>query len=392
MRKTKAKPDAQSPEDENDVHRLTEMDTQYVSLVGAGANRQTSFFVVKSADGTVVPSVEGVDATAAKAVPADDATPEDKRAAQDARATHYGIQALDGGEANLSFPADAPTSEALYGDPVNLKYPLGGADNAVDPARVRNALARFKQASTAYSEAASRTKVYSRIVEAALTAGIDVGFDPEDPIDAALPADLRDRLQAKSTNDAAAGTAPAAPPAGTATNGGEGNTASKAQALAPWLETASARVQTLAMDAAVTKALAPPLAPEIPPVASVPSPVADPSAHAELKAQVAASEAALRKERDRTAALEADLAKARESAQRAAEVATAELRKAQTALVTERARVAKLRLPVVAHAAARHPGETADPGMSRARAVSWAGDLAAQIRDEESSARGRREK
>lgn len=49
---------ADAPADDG-VHRLTDMDTQFVSLVRAGANRQTKFFVVKE-DGSAVPPVEDV--------------------------------------------------------------------------------------------------------------------------------------------------------------------------------------------------------------------------------------------------------------------------------------------------------------------------------------------
>ncbi|MCK9629822.1 MAG: zinc ribbon domain-containing protein, partial [Bacteroidales bacterium] len=67
------------------------------------------------------------------AVPDAEAPDEEKRAAQEARAKEYEIEALGGTDAALSWPADAPTKLDLYGDPVNLKYPLGGTSNEADP-------------------------------------------------------------------------------------------------------------------------------------------------------------------------------------------------------------------------------------------------------------------
>lgn len=160
------------------VHRLEDMDTQFVSLVRAGANRQTKFMVVKRQE---------------KQVPPADASNEDKRAAQEERARKYGIEALDAAAA-LSYPADAPTTEDLYGDPVNLKYPLGRTANEPDPPRIRNALARFVQNFEVYEQRASHAKIWERIVRAALKAGIDVSFDPNDYLDGLLPSDLKEEL------------------------------------------------------------------------------------------------------------------------------------------------------------------------------------------------------
>lgn len=171
-----------NPDDEDQVGRLENIRPVFVSLVDYGANwgGQRHFFVLKRAE-------------LAKAVPGKDASTEDKEAARAARSTKYGIQVLETGSA-LTYPANGPTTESLYGDPVNLKYPLGYEANERDAARVRNALARFKQNAAAYTEESSRGRVYERIVRAALAEGIDVSFDPEDPVDALLPGDLKDRL------------------------------------------------------------------------------------------------------------------------------------------------------------------------------------------------------
>ena len=182
------------------------------------------------------------------AVPGPEATPEDKRAAQEARASEYGIEALTGGDAALTFPADAPTTLELYGDPVNLKYPLGGTGNAPDPARIRNALSRFKQAAGSYAEAASRGKVYGRIVAAALAAGIGVSYDPQDPIDQLLPGELKARLE--ELNKAGAGATPPPSPGGTPPSPGSD--------LSGWLADTGAKVDALVVDAKLAAALASP--------------------------------------------------------------------------------------------------------------------------------------
>jgi hypothetical protein len=229
---------AATPKTPEEIARLEEMDVQLVSLVRAGANRQRKFFVVKE--------------DAAKDVPAADATPEDKRAAQAARSAKYEIQALEGSEANLSFPADAPTDEEFYGDPVNLKYPLGGSNNQPDVARIRNALARFKQAANVYTEEASRGLVYARIVATALAAGIDVSFDENDPVDALLPQGLKDKLKTPAGE------------ASTAEGSDEQHAAAKTD-LAAWLDGQQARVVEVAL------AIAGPLAePAFPPEAPEP--------------------------------------------------------------------------------------------------------------------------
>jgi len=133
-----------------------------------------------------------------KAVPSKDTDTSDKREAQRVRAKKYGISIQESGS-NLSYPAGSPTVESLYGDPVNLRYPLGREDNRPDLGRLRNALARFKQFGIeGYTDSASRAIVFERIVRAALTEGVNVGYSPDDPIDALLPAGLVSQLVEKS--------------------------------------------------------------------------------------------------------------------------------------------------------------------------------------------------
>jgi len=167
--------------------RLVSMDTEEVSLVNMGANGHKEWLLVK------------VDEETVKAVPGSDASDEDKRAAQQTRAQKYGIEALESG-ANLSYPSGDPTTESLYGDPVNLKYPLGYTANTRDAGRIRNAISRFKGNHGSYSKDTSKARIYERIVRAALAEDIDVSYDPEDEIDKLLPADLKTRL-AKDEED-----------------------------------------------------------------------------------------------------------------------------------------------------------------------------------------------
>jgi len=175
------------------VKRCVEMFTDEVSVVNRGANGHKKFLMVKADEGGDVGTIAEEDVE--KAVPSKDATREAKEKAQAARSKKYGIEILSKGSA-LSYPAKAPTTESLYGDPVNLKYPLAyeGATKP-DPARTRNAVARFKQNYTTYSEKSSQARIYERIVRAALRVGIDVSYDPADPVDQLLPSDLKTRLQ-----------------------------------------------------------------------------------------------------------------------------------------------------------------------------------------------------
>ncbi len=171
------------------VKRCVEMFTDEVSIVTGGANGHRQWLMIKSDGiGQIVEDTE-------KAVPDKDAPRETKEKAQASRSKQYGIEVLSA-NSNLSFPAGAPSTERLYGDPVNLKYPLAYAGaTSPDPARTRNAIVRFKQNPEAYSERSSRARVYERIVRSALSAGINVSYDPNDPIDQLLPGDLKTRLQ-----------------------------------------------------------------------------------------------------------------------------------------------------------------------------------------------------
>jgi hypothetical protein len=123
-----------------------------------------------------------------RAVPPADASTEEKREAQRARAEKWGIEASEDKGESLSFPADFPTTEEQYGDPVNLKFPTD------TKARAANARVRFKQFASTYEEEKSKAVVHERIVRAELRHGIEPGFDPDDPLDQLLPGDLKDQL------------------------------------------------------------------------------------------------------------------------------------------------------------------------------------------------------
>lgn len=124
----------------------------------------------------------------ARAVPDASASLEEKRAAQAARAKKWGIEALEGKGERLSFPADGPTTEEEYADPVNLKYMVNTEATAA------NARVRFKQNADVYEQEKSKAIIHERIIRAELKFGINPSFDPDDALDALLPQDLQDEL------------------------------------------------------------------------------------------------------------------------------------------------------------------------------------------------------
>jgi hypothetical protein len=121
-------------------------------------------------------------------VPDADASNEEKRDAQKDRSDQYGIEALET-NANLTYPSDGPKTEAEYGDPVNLKYPLDTKE------RANNARSRFKQNADTYDEDESKKVVHSRIIKAQIDFGSEPSFDSEDPLDAMLPSDIKKVLE-----------------------------------------------------------------------------------------------------------------------------------------------------------------------------------------------------
>jgi len=123
-----------------------------------------------------------------RAVPDAGASNEEKRNAQAARSRKWGIEALEGKGENLTFPSGGPADENDYADPVNLKYPVHTEANAA------NARVRFKQNADVYEQEKSKQIIHERIIRAELKFGIEPSFDPNDPLDALLPGDLKDQL------------------------------------------------------------------------------------------------------------------------------------------------------------------------------------------------------
>ncbi len=321
------------------THRLSDIETQFVSLVGAGANRQKKFFVVKADEqglgpggdcvcvdcGHSVPHKTGTKCTdlkcsecggamkriESKAVPAADASDEDKRKAQETRSKQYGIEALETG-ANLSYPSGDPTTETLFGDPTNLKYPLGKDDNKPDLGRIRNALARFKQAADTYKTDKSKGVVFARIVTVALEQGIDVGYDPENPIDKLLPSDLKERLEEKD-------------------KGGDGSKGEVGKAfkvdLDAWLGSAGNKIGTIESEARLAKALNPTATKESP--KSVPKARVDKrnDVHSELRKEASELQAKLRKAEDNLRAEQAKVTRLKSTVGAASSLVTGELGK-----------------------------------------------------------------
>ncbi|MCP4568948.1 MAG: hypothetical protein GY841_15340 [FCB group bacterium] len=214
-----------------EVKRCVEMFTDEVSMVTRGANGHRKFLMVKS-DGEVgqiiVDNVE-------KSVPAKDASRDSKDKAQKARSKKYGIEVLPK-NSNLSYPANAPSTERLYGDPVNLKYPLA-YDGATKPdeGRTKNAISRFKGNYKQYSKKASQARIYERIVRAAMGVGIKVNFDPKDPIDSKLPGDIKSRIKKDDSNG------PDTDPAGTDSTAADDE---KGFEVSDWLQGLSKSAET----------------------------------------------------------------------------------------------------------------------------------------------------
>lgn len=137
-------------------------------------------------------------ASVLKQIPGADTPLSERRALRDERAEKYPIEVL-GDTGSLSGGRDDPTLEDLWGDPVNLLYPLAYAeDTSPDLGRAANARARFKQfAPNQYSDETSIRTVHERIVRAELQAGVSPEFDPDDRLDAMLPEALSSRMVQK---------------------------------------------------------------------------------------------------------------------------------------------------------------------------------------------------
>lgn len=120
-------------------------------------------------------------------VPADDASNEEKREAQRARAEQFGIEALEGKSESLTPRAGFSPDLEDWGDPVNFKFPIDTV------ARTRNAVARFGQGIGDYELESSTEVVANRIGERAESVGIEVS--PDADIWGFLSSDLKDKFR-----------------------------------------------------------------------------------------------------------------------------------------------------------------------------------------------------
>lgn len=156
--------------DQNKKRKLIWLGTSHVSLVDKGANHggNKHFFVLKGDS--------------------------DLTKAREECSRKYGIESLSG---DIAMIQNAPTEESLYGDPVNVKYILGKADDKIDVDLIKSAMIEFKKDHTNYINDESKARIYERIVRAALSQKIDVKYNSEDPLDNLLPNELKDRLSKK---------------------------------------------------------------------------------------------------------------------------------------------------------------------------------------------------
>lgn len=108
-----------------------------------------------------------------KQIPDKDATPEEKRKAQKARAKEFNIEALEDGTESLIPPAGTSGKMSDFGDPVNFKFPIDS------DGRTRNAIARFGQGIGGYEKESSINNVAERIGQRAFNSDIDISEDAE---------------------------------------------------------------------------------------------------------------------------------------------------------------------------------------------------------------------
>lgn len=119
----------------------------------------------------------------------DDGEQEKLRQAQKERAEKYGISPKEGG--HLTKPSEyEDVPEDQFADPVNYRYP-------VTEKYVKGALTYFNQSENrdaggyTHEEAVN---IMAKIVNAALNAGIEVSWQPEDPVYRDLPQELKKKL------------------------------------------------------------------------------------------------------------------------------------------------------------------------------------------------------
>ncbi len=132
----------------------------------------------------------------AQALKAKEQSDEDVQAQKD-RSRKYGIGIKQDG--NVTKPSEySDIAEDQFGDPVNFKYP-------VNAAHVQAALSYFNQQDnrSGYTHE-EQVKVLTKIVQAALAAGKEVQYQPNDPAYQNLPEELKSKLSGftKESTDA----------------------------------------------------------------------------------------------------------------------------------------------------------------------------------------------
>lgn len=114
---------------------------------------------------------------------------EKARQEQQQRSQKYRIGVKDGG--NVTKPGEyANLSDDQFADPVNYRYPI-------DEEHVQAALAYFNQSDNRRAGGYSHeeaVKIMAKIIQAALGAGKEVSWQPEDPVYRDLPEDLKSKL------------------------------------------------------------------------------------------------------------------------------------------------------------------------------------------------------
>jgi len=150
--------------------------------------------VLKAATSIITQQAEAI----RKQAPSKDMDKDKLEELRSQRSSKYGIEVLEEGS-KLTFPAGGPEKLELYGDPVNLKYPVD------TKGRAANARVRFKQFADTYKNSKSKAVVHERIVRAELGFDIEPDYDPKDPLDKLLPSSLRSKMkEAKSKTEKSA--------------------------------------------------------------------------------------------------------------------------------------------------------------------------------------------
>jgi len=273
---------------------------------------------------------------------------DEQKAAQKDRAEKYGIEILAEEKSHVVAPAKSPTTEELYGDPVNFQFPLGCEKDETSKEVVGTSLLRFKRNYREYEEK-SRTVVAARIVRAALSASVVMEL-PES-VAKLLPEDLLEEYK-KSQADGSS-------------NGSDDNRDAKGKDdtdMSSWLDEAGGKVQSVLMDVKVRSALD----------AHLESDGVELSATGKRNVRVGVGGGApsgdngdVQELREKNAKLEAQLKKARK-----------ELRVAKAKLIKSNATIGSSTALLTGE-------EEAELAVGKGNSLSWAGDLAQDVEEDE---------